>query len=49
MNINRAAEKLYVHRNTVIYRMNKAKEIFNMDISKPYECMIIYLSINLLL
>lgn len=49
MNINRTAEKLYVHRNTVIYRVNKAKEIFNMDISNPYECMIIYLSINILL
>lgn len=49
MNINKTSEALYVHRNTVIYRVNKAKEIFNMDISNPYECMIIYLSINILL
>lgn len=48
MNINKTSEVLYVHRNTVIYRVNKAKEIFHMDISNPYECMIIYLSINIL-
>lgn len=49
MNINCTSKALYVHRNTVIYRLNRAKEIFNMDISKPYECMIVYLAINLLL
>ncbi|WP_051542105.1 CdaR family transcriptional regulator [Clostridium lundense] len=49
MNINCTSKSLYVHRNTVIYRLNKAKEIFNMEINKPYECMLIYLAINLLL
>lgn len=31
MNINRAAEKLYVHRNTVIFRLNKVRDQLGLD------------------
>ncbi|VDN47552.1 conserved protein of unknown function [Petrocella atlantisensis] len=31
MHLNQCAAKLYVHRNTVLFRMNKIKEILNLD------------------
>jgi hypothetical protein len=34
-NISAAAEAIHVHRNTLIYRLNKAEEILNVDIRKP--------------
>lgn len=47
MNIGNAAEVLYVHRNTIGYRINKIKEQFGIDITKPYECMKLYIAICL--
>jgi hypothetical protein len=34
-NISATAEAIHVHRNTLIYRLNKAEEILNIDIKKP--------------
>jgi sugar diacid utilization regulator len=34
-NISAAADAIHVHRNTFIYRLNKAEEILNTDIKKP--------------
>jgi hypothetical protein len=34
-NISAAAEAIHVHRNTLIYRLNKAEEILNIDIKHP--------------
>ena len=31
MNINKTCEKLAVHRNTILYRMKKIKDVLNMD------------------
>ena len=47
MNIGNAAERLYVHRNTISYRINKLKEDFSIDVTKSYECMELYLAICL--
>ncbi len=34
-NLSKTAEKLIVHRNTLLYRMNRISEIANMDLSRP--------------
>jgi sugar diacid utilization regulator len=34
-NISAAAEAIHIHRNTLIYRLNKAEEILNVDIKNP--------------
>jgi carbohydrate diacid regulator len=45
MNISLASKKLFIHRNTLTYRLNKIKEKFNVDITNPYVCMKVYISI----
>lgn len=35
-NISKTAAQLYIHRNTCIYRMEKIKELFNIDFDDPY-------------
>jgi PucR family transcriptional regulator, proline-responsive transcriptional activator len=35
-NISKTAAQLYIHRNTCIYRMDKIKELFNIDYDDPY-------------
>lgn len=45
MNITDTADALYVHRNTVKYRLNKFKDDYDIDIYKPMTCMKIYLGI----
>jgi hypothetical protein len=34
-NISAAADAIHIHRNTLIYRLNKAEEILNIDIKQP--------------
>jgi len=47
MNIGSTSEALFVHRNTIGYRINKIKEEFGIDITKAYECMKLYIAICL--
>lgn len=35
--VNRAAESLYLHRNTVVYRINQARKLAQFDIDDDYE------------
>jgi sugar diacid utilization regulator len=39
-----AAKNLYIHKNTLFYRINKAKELFDLDISDGYERLRIYMT-----
>jgi carbohydrate diacid regulator len=48
MSIKYTASALFVHRNTVLYRLNKFTENFNIDVTDPYECMLVYIALNLL-
>ena len=32
LNVSRTARKMYMHRNTLIYRLNKFKEITSLDV-----------------
>jgi hypothetical protein len=45
-NISAAADALHVHRNTLIYRLNKAEEILNVDIkqSSPKQILLFIIS-----
>ncbi|MHB1393810.1 MAG: CdaR family transcriptional regulator [Clostridia bacterium] len=47
MNIKATAEAMFVHRNTVLYRINKLKEQYGQDITEPYTCMLLYIGMNL--
>ena len=47
MNIQKTAKVLYIHRNTVLYRLNKLKEQYGFDIMNSYNCMMLYISILL--
>ncbi|MDP4091829.1 MAG: sugar diacid recognition domain-containing protein [Bacillota bacterium] len=48
MNLQTTANKLFLHRNTVNYRINKFKESFGFDLNNPYKCAMLYIAINLL-
>jgi carbohydrate diacid regulator len=48
MNIQATANKLFVHRNTINYRINKFEEIYGIDVTIPYNCMMVYIKINLI-
>jgi carbohydrate diacid regulator len=48
MSIKDTAAALYVHRNTILYRINKFTENYGIDITDPYECMMVYIGLNLI-
>ena len=43
MSIKETASKMYVHRNTILYRLNKFKEKYSIDIFDTVNCMKIYI------
>lgn len=45
MKINNTAKSMYMHRNTVMYRLNKFRDLYGIDLSQPYECAKLYLGI----
>ncbi|OPJ55031.1 PucR family transcriptional regulator [Alkalithermobacter paradoxus] len=45
LNIAQTAKKLYIHRNTLIYRLDKIKEIFDLDLRKFEDAFYFYISI----
>lgn len=47
MNIQNTAKALYIHRNTVLYRLNRIKDKYEFDIMNNYNCMLLYISILL--
>lgn len=47
MNLKETSNKLFVHKNTVIYRINKFKELYGINITEPFECMKLYIAILL--
>ncbi|WP_069998655.1 CdaR family transcriptional regulator [Cellulosilyticum sp. I15G10I2] len=49
MSSSDTAVHMNLHRNTVRYRLNKFNDLYQIDITKPYECMKIYLAIKLFL
>ncbi|MBZ4662710.1 MAG: transcriptional regulator, CdaR [Caloramator sp.] len=47
MNIKETAARLYVHTNTIKYRLDKIEKMCNVNIKDPFECMKIYFYIAL--
>jgi carbohydrate diacid regulator len=48
MSIKNTAAALYVHRNTILYRINKFEEYCGINITDPYQCMMVYIALNFL-
>ncbi|MFD1414949.1 sugar diacid recognition domain-containing protein [Oceanobacillus jeddahense] len=42
MNISKTAKALFLHRNTLIYRLNKIEEMTSLNTSNFQDCMILY-------
>ena len=43
-----AAAKLFIHKNTLFYRINKAKELFSLNLNDGYERLRMYLTMILM-
>ena len=46
MKLSEASRNLYVHRNTIIYRLEKIREITSLDTSNFEHCMLLYTAIQ---
>lgn len=47
LNISKTSSTLFIHRNTLIYRLDKIKDIFNLDLKIFKDAMIFYLLVNI--
>ncbi len=47
LNINKAAEELFVHRHTLKYRLNKVKILTGFDIKKPENIFLLFMGLKL--
>lgn len=48
LNLARTSEVLFIHRTTLLYRLERIKQIFDIDFKDPLERMYFQLSINLI-
>ena len=46
-NLNKAAEVLHIHMNTLLYRLKRISEITNIDLKSPHQKIMIYLDFKL--
>lgn len=46
LNISKTSSSLFIHRNTLIYRLDKIKELLDLDLKNYKDSMIFYLSIK---
>lgn len=46
--VSKTAREMYIHRNTVIYRLERCKEILNSDLNDPDELFNLEIALNLL-
>lgn len=46
-NIQRASEKLHIHKNTLYYRLKRAEELFNLDLSDENLCFTLQFSFRM--
>ena len=49
MNIRKTAQAMFIHKNTLIYRIEKIKEILNYDFENSWENFTIYLSFRIVM
>jgi carbohydrate diacid regulator len=43
LNMSQAARKLYIHRNTLSYRLQQLQQLLNIDLHSFKQCMLLYL------
>ncbi|WP_175614565.1 sugar diacid recognition domain-containing protein [Piscibacillus halophilus] len=43
MNVSRAAQDLYIHRNTLSYRLNKIEKMTSIHVNNFYDCSTLYI------
>lgn len=46
MNLTKAAKKLYIHRNTLIYRLNKIEQLTELDTRNFQHCLLLYAALK---
>jgi len=46
MNLSETARNMYIHRNTIIYRLEKISELTSLDTSNFEHCMLLYTAIR---
>ncbi|KIL78090.1 CdaR family transcriptional regulator [Bacillus badius] len=46
LNVSRAARKLFVHRNTLLYRLNQLSEILSIDTQSFEQCLLLYMALK---
>jgi carbohydrate diacid regulator len=46
MNLSQTARNMYVHRNTVIYRLEKISEVTSLKIDSFEHCLLLYMAIR---
>ena len=46
-NLSQTADKLIVHRNTLLYRMNRIEEIANIDLNRPETRLALHLALTI--
>ncbi|WP_409300358.1 CdaR family transcriptional regulator [Peribacillus sp. SCS-155] len=47
MNLSVASRNMYIHRNTIIYRLERIKELTSLDTSQFEQCMLLYTAIQI--
>ncbi|MDW0109735.1 sugar diacid recognition domain-containing protein [Sporosarcina aquimarina] len=46
LNMSQAARKLYIHRNTLLYRMQQLQQLLNFDLQCFRQCTLLYLALK---
>ncbi|GIN97490.1 CdaR family transcriptional regulator [Siminovitchia terrae] len=46
MNVSKAARNLYIHRNTLMYRLNKISELSRIDPQSFEQCIVLYIALK---
>lgn len=46
LNMSKTARKLYIHRNTLLYRLKQIKEMLGIDIHSFKQCMLLYIALK---
>lgn len=46
LNMSQASKKLYIHRNTLIYRIQQLQQLLNIDLQSFKQCTLLYLALK---
>ncbi|WP_443028921.1 helix-turn-helix domain-containing protein [Sporosarcina sp. G11-34] len=46
LNMSQAARKLYIHRNTLLYRIQQLQQLLNINLQSFKQCTLLYLALK---